>query len=98
MIRTHEAGTLRAAHAGEHVVAGEEIAKFTVPSSTGIETGWAAGPGRVIPKAATLDQESHDGDPGDNRTYCGNDFSQLLAQLGAPPGATEGRPVVGSGC
>jgi hypothetical protein len=83
---------------GEHVVAGQEIATFTVPSSTGIETGWAAGPGLVVAKASTLGQQAHGRDPGDNRTYCGNEFSAVLAQLGAPPGLPEGRAVVGSGC
>jgi hypothetical protein len=85
-------------HAAEHVVAGQEIATFTVPSSTGIEIGWAAVPGGPVPKARALGQQAQGGDPGDNRTYCGNEFSSVLAQLGAPPGKTEGRPVVGSGC
>jgi hypothetical protein len=85
-------------HTGEQVTAGEEIATFAEPNTDGIETGWAAGPGLVVAKASTLDQQAHGEDPGDNRTYCGNEFSELLAQLGAPPGLTEGRPVVGNGC
>jgi murein DD-endopeptidase MepM/ murein hydrolase activator NlpD len=85
-------------HTGEQVTAGQEIATFAEPNTDGIETGWAAGPGLVVAKASTLDQQAHGEDPGDNRTYCGNDFSDLLAQLGAPPGLTEGKPVVGSGC
>jgi murein DD-endopeptidase MepM/ murein hydrolase activator NlpD len=85
-------------HTGQQVVAGREIATFAEPNTDGIETGWAAGPGLVVAKASTLDQEAHGEDPGDNRTYCGNEFSALLAQLGATPGLTEGRPVVGTGC
>ncbi|HEY5318012.1 MAG TPA: peptidoglycan DD-metalloendopeptidase family protein [Solirubrobacteraceae bacterium] len=85
-------------HTGQRVVAGQEIATFAEPDTDGIETGWAAGPGLVLPKARTLDQQAHGEDPGDNRTYCGNNFSELLARLGAPPGLPEGRPVIGSGC
>ncbi|MDQ6805938.1 MAG: M23 family metallopeptidase [Actinomycetota bacterium] len=91
-------GVTPTVHAGERVVAGQEIATFAEPNSHGIETGWAAGPGLVVAKASTLSQQAHGRDPGDNRTYCGNDFSALLAQLGAPPGTSTGRPVVGSGC
>ena len=83
---------------GQQVAAGQEIATFAEPDTDGIETSWAAGPGRVVAKASTLDQQSHGSDPGANRSYCGNQFSALLAQLGAPPGLPEGRPVVGSGC
>jgi murein DD-endopeptidase MepM/ murein hydrolase activator NlpD len=85
-------------HTGERIAAGQEIATFAEPNVDGIETGWAAGPGLVVAKASTLDQQAHGEDPGDNRTYCGNNFSELLAQLGAPSGLPEGRPVVGSGC
>ena len=84
--------------AGQQVVAGQQIATFAEPNTHGIETGWAAGPGRVLAKASTLDQQSHGRDPGDNRSYCGNMFSELLARLGAPSGLPEGRPVVGNGC
>ena len=82
-------------HAGQHVVAGQEIATFAEPNVHGIETGWAAGPGLVVAKASTLGQQARGQDPGDDRSYCGNAFSALLAQLGAPPGLVEGRPVVG---
>jgi murein DD-endopeptidase MepM/ murein hydrolase activator NlpD len=85
-------------HVGQRVAAGQEIATFAEPNIHGIETGWAAGPGVVVSKASALGQQAHGRDAGDNRTYCGNDFSQLLAQLGAPPGLTMGRPVVGSAC
>jgi murein DD-endopeptidase MepM/ murein hydrolase activator NlpD len=85
-------------HTGQRVLAGQEVAAFAEPNTHGIETGWAAGPGLVVAKASTLDQQAHGEDPGDNRTYCGNSFSALLAQLGAPPGLIEGRPVVGTGC
>ncbi|HWF74568.1 MAG TPA: peptidoglycan DD-metalloendopeptidase family protein [Solirubrobacteraceae bacterium] len=85
-------------HVGEQVAAGQEIATFGEPNTHGIETGWAAAPGLVVAKASTLGQQSHAGDPGSNLTYCGNEFSALLAQLGAPPGTTEGRAVTGTGC
>jgi hypothetical protein len=91
-------GVTPTVHTGQQVAAGQAIATFAVPGPHGIETGWADGPGRVLAKASALGQQAHGGDAGDNRTYCGNDFSALLAQLGAPPGTTEGRPVVGSGC
>jgi murein DD-endopeptidase MepM/ murein hydrolase activator NlpD len=91
-------GVVPTVHTGQRVAAGQEIATFAVPGPHGIETGWAAGPGRVVAKASALGQQAHTGDPGDNRTYCGTEFSALLAQLGAPAGTTEGRPVVGSGC
>jgi murein DD-endopeptidase MepM/ murein hydrolase activator NlpD len=83
---------------GQHVVAGQAIATFAEPNTHGIETGWAAGPGLVVAKASTLDQQSHGPDPGANRSYCGDQFSALLAQLGAAAGLPEGRPVIGSGC
>jgi murein DD-endopeptidase MepM/ murein hydrolase activator NlpD len=85
-------------HVGQQVVAGQELATFAEPNTHGIETGWAAGPGLVVAKASTLGQQAHGQDPGNNLTYCGSNFSALLAQLGAPAGTTEGRPVVGSGC
>ncbi|HWF26101.1 MAG TPA: M23 family metallopeptidase [Solirubrobacteraceae bacterium] len=85
-------------HAGQHVMAGQEIATFGEPNTHGIETGWAAGPGLVVSRASALGQPAQGGDPGDNLTYCGNNFSELLGQLGAPPGLAEGRPVVGGGC
>jgi hypothetical protein len=85
-------------HSGEHVVAGQQIAVFAEPNVHGTETGWAAGPGRPVAKATVLDQQAQAGDPGNNLTWCGNSMSQLLAQLGAPPGLSEGRPVVGTGC
>jgi hypothetical protein len=83
---------------GQRVTAGQQVAAFAEPNVHGIETGWAAGPGRPFTKAETLGQQATSGDPGNNRTWCGNNFSQLLAQLGAPPGLPEGRPVVGAGC
>jgi hypothetical protein len=83
---------------GQHVTAGEQIAAFAEPNTHGTETGWAAGPGRPVPKAAVLGQQAQAGYPGQNRTWCGNNLSQVLAQLGAPPGLPEGRPIVGTGC
>jgi hypothetical protein len=87
-----------AVHSGEHVAAGQQIAAFAEPNTHGTETGWAAGPGRPVAKAAVLGQQAQAGDPGNNLTWCGNSMSQLLAQLGAPPGLSEGRSVVGTGC
>lgn len=83
---------------GDHVAAGHQVAAFAEPNVHATETGWAAGPGRPVPKAAVLSQQSQVGDPGANLTWCGNNMSQLLAQLGAPPGLSEGRPIVGAGC
>jgi len=85
-------------HTGGHVVAGQPIATFAEPNVHGIETGWASGPGQPVPKAEVLGQQAQDGDPGNNRTWCGNNFSELLSQLGAPAGLSEGRNVVGTGC
>jgi hypothetical protein len=83
---------------GQRVVAGQEIASFAEPNTHGIETGWAAGPGLVATRASALGQQARAGDPGANRTFCGNQFSRLLAALGAPPGLAEGRAVVGGAC
>jgi hypothetical protein len=85
-------------HTGQHVIAGAQIAAFAEPNVHGLETGWAAGSGRPAPKAAALGQQSPTGDPGGNLTWCGNSMSDLLSQLGAPRGLSEGRPVVGTGC
>jgi hypothetical protein len=62
-----------------------------------IETGWANGPGDS-PQAAADGQSSNAGDSGENRTFCGQQFSDLLQSLGAPAGLSEGKPVVGSSC
>jgi hypothetical protein len=84
--------------AGHTVSAGETIATFT--GSDCIEIGWSASASRAVPEAAVLSQQAQgpNEDPGDNRTFCGNDMSELLASLGAPAGLSEGRPVVGSHC
>jgi hypothetical protein len=85
-------------HTGQTIHAGQPIAAFAEPNTHGIETGWAAGPGRPVPRAEILGQQATHGDPGANRTRCGNNFSQLLTQLHAPGGLAEGRPVIGTGC
>lgn len=85
-------------HTGQQVVAGEPVAAFAEPNVHGTETGWAAGPGRPVAKAAGLGQQAETGDPGSNLTWCGNNMSQVLAELGAPAGLSEGRPIVGTGC
>jgi murein DD-endopeptidase MepM/ murein hydrolase activator NlpD len=85
-------------HTGQHVIAGAQIAAFAEPNVHGLETGWAAGPGRPVANAAVLGQQAQAGDPGGNLTWCGNNMSELLAHSGAPPGLSEGRPVVGSSC
>ena len=71
---------------------------FAEPNVHGTETGWVAGPGKPVPKAAILGQQAQAADPGSNLTWCGNNMSDLLSQLGAPRGRSEGRPVVGSSC
>ncbi len=84
--------------AGSTVSAGQTIADF---AGTGcIEIGWSAIPDGVAPKAAALGQEATgpNEDPGEHRTYCGNSMSELLASLGAPPGLTEGKTIVGDQC
>ncbi len=81
------------------VTAGQQIATFA--GSGCIETGWASGTGSSVlppPEAAVLGQANSGGDPGQNRSYCGDQFSQLLQQLGAVGGLAEGKPVVGSSC
>jgi hypothetical protein len=84
--------------AGTPVAAGQQIATFAPPKGTGcIEIGFASGPD-PSPQAAALGQQATSGDPGGNRTYCGQQMSDLLASTGAPAGLAEGRPVVGSGC
>ena len=85
-------------HVGQQVLAGQQVATFAEPNVHGIETGWAAGPGPFAARASELGQAARAGDPGAERTACGENFSELLAQLGAPPGLAEARPVVGSGC
>lgn len=87
-----------AVHAGEQVVAGQPVAAFAEPNVHGTETGWAAGPGHPVAKAAVLGQQSQAGDPGNNLTWCGSSMSQLLAELGAPRGLSEGRPIAGTSC
>ncbi len=83
---------------GATVSAGQQIATFAPPGGSGcLETGWASGPS-PSPEAAVRGQEAQTGDAGNNRTYCGQQMSDLLVSLGAPAGLTEGRPVVGSGC
>jgi len=82
----------------QNVVAGQQIATFAPPGGEGcIEIGFASGPG-PSPEAALLGQQAQSGDAGDNRTYCGQQMSDLLAQTGAPAGLAEGRPVTGNGC
>ena len=84
---------------GQAVSAGAAV--VSVHGSSGglgcVETGWAAGPGDS-PQAAADGQSSSAGDPGENRTFCGQQFSDLLAALGAPAGLSEGKPLVGSSC
>jgi hypothetical protein len=84
--------------AGDHVAAGQQIATFAPTVGTGcIEIGFASGP-TPTPKAAFLGQQATTGDPGGNRTYCGQQISDLLARNGAPAGLPEGRPITGDTC
>jgi hypothetical protein len=83
---------------GEQVAAGQQIGTFAPAGGTGcIEIGFASGPDPG-PQAAALGQQATSGDAGANRTYCGQQMSNLLATTGAPAGLTEGRPIVGSSC
>ena len=84
--------------AGQTVAAGQAIADFA--GARCIEIGWSAIPDGVAPEAAALEQQAQgpNGDPGDNLTFCGNNMSQLLASLGAPPGQSNGRTIVGDRC
>jgi hypothetical protein len=82
--------------AGQRVDAGQPIATYTTPHGC-LETGFSNGPAPT-PLAAALGQEAHTGDAGANRTYCGQQMSDLLAAAGAPPGLNEGRPVTGDRC
>jgi hypothetical protein len=81
---------------GQQVDAGQSIATFTTPRGC-LETGFSIGP-VPTPLAAALGQQAHTGDAGANRTYCGQQMSELLAATGAPPGLSEGRPVTGDHC
>ncbi|MDQ6811649.1 MAG: hypothetical protein M3Z95_07100 [Actinomycetota bacterium] len=84
--------------AGSQVSAGQPIARFAPTGGTGcIEIGFASGP-TPSPEAAILGQQAKSGDAGGNRTYCGQQMSDLLASTGAPAGLPEGRPVTGNGC
>ena len=83
---------------GDTVSAGQTVAEF---AGTGcIEIGWSEIADGVEPVAAALGQSAKgpNEDPGENRTYCGNSMSQLLASLGAPPGLTDGKGIVGDQC
>jgi murein DD-endopeptidase MepM/ murein hydrolase activator NlpD len=83
---------------GQQVAAGQQIATFAPAGGTGcIEIGFASGPD-PSPQAAALGQQATVGDAGANRTYCGEQMSNLLVATGAPAGLTEGRPIVGSSC
>ncbi|MGH3610753.1 MAG: lytic transglycosylase domain-containing protein [Pseudonocardiaceae bacterium] len=78
---------------------GAPIGTFTGDGGLGcIEIGWASGPGQPSPRAAQLNQQSHGGDAGANRTYCGQTMTDLLTSLGAPPGAPDTRPLSGTSC
>lgn len=81
---------------GQQVSVGQQIATFTSPTGC-LEIGFSAGPA-PSPEAAALAQQATSGDVGDNRTYCGQQMSELLAATGAPPGLTEGKPVIGNRC
>jgi hypothetical protein len=86
--------------AGQTVAAEEEIATFGHGfSSNSIETGWAAGPGRPSALADVLRQADYTPghDIGAYRTYCGQQFSDLLRALGAP-GGLENQPPSGTTC
>jgi hypothetical protein len=57
----------------------------------GIETGWADPSGNGVTMARDYGQFN-----GSNSTAFGNNFSQMLASLGAPPGVLATNPPTGS--
>lgn len=75
---------------GDHVSAGQPLVTFGPNTGHGIETGWASKDSYFPNAIAHYDYV--DGD----RTAAGQDFSNLLQSVGAPPGCIEGRPLVGS--
>jgi hypothetical protein len=82
---------------GQPIQASEQIATFI--AGGGFEIGFAAAPGSpVSTRAAALAQEATAGDPGQNRTYCGQQMSSLIQQAGGPAGLAEGRAIVGTRC
>lgn len=84
--------------AGQNVTVGQQIGTFAPSGGTGcIEIGFSSG-SAPNPEAAALGQEAKVGDAGDNRTYCGQQMSDLLVSTGAPAGLAEGRLVVGARC
>jgi hypothetical protein len=86
--------------AGQAVSAGQPIATFGHGfSSNSIETGWAAGPGRPQALANQLRQADYTPgqDIGSYRTFCGQQFSDLLQALGAP-GGLQDQPLSGRSC
>ncbi len=68
---------------GESVTSSTPLCTMAAPSTTGIETGWATPPGN----GTALAKPQFDGkDP----TALGENYSQLLQSLGAPPGTMQG--------
>jgi hypothetical protein len=83
---------------GRNVTPGQRIGTFAPADGSGcIEIGFSSGPA-PNPEAAALGQEAMTGDAGNNRTYCGQQMSDLLVSTGAPAGLSEGRPIVGNRC
>jgi hypothetical protein len=85
---------------GQTVAAGQQIGTFGHGFSTNsIETGWASGPGRPSTLANQLRQADYvpGQDIGHYRTFCGQQFSDLLRALGGP-GGLENQPLSGSSC
>ncbi len=85
---------------GQTVTAGQPIVTFGHGFSTNsIETGWAAGPGQPGALANQLHQADYTPgqDIGSYRTFCGQQFSDLLQALGAP-GGLQNQPLSGSSC
>ncbi len=82
----------------DQVTAGQQIASFAPTGGTGcIEIGFASGP-TPSPQALLLGQQATSGDVGGNRTYCGQQMSDLLTSTGTPSGLPEGRPISGNAC
>jgi 3D (Asp-Asp-Asp) domain-containing protein len=87
-------GIIPAVADGQHVRAGDQVATFTGC----IEIGWASGNGdQPMAQVTVPEQACTSGDDGCRSTWCGNDMSQLVEQLGGPAGIPQG-PIYGDGC
>jgi hypothetical protein len=80
---------------GQQVTAGTVVGTL-IDAYPDMETGWADPPGYGDTLAMAAGQWSSYDDSHDIPTAYGENFSQLLASLGAPPGVTLAGPVSGT--